>query len=326
MRNRVIKILLIIILPLTGSYFFYQKASFLYEEPNALRDKMGYLYDGGAKHDVLFLGSSRVLRHIDPRVIDSICHVDSYNLGVEGMLITELRMMVRVCIRQGKAPRVLVLEVDPPTLQVEPAYYDFTSLLDYAGRDTVVYNALAAGQDLYKHKWKYPFYILQKYSAINDGFKVNVFLEGTEKFHRRIETLWGDAYLAPYYKGFRPKCMEYHYAETPPFRVPWQEKGIELLRDIIHTCREHNIRMVLVTAPVYKDYYRIFLNADSLAGRIEVLANEEHVPYFNMMRDTLSMDRQNFINPDHLNCRGAELYSAELASMLSRLKEEGAKQ
>jgi len=320
MHNRVIKILLIITLPLTGAYFFYQKASFYYEEPNALRDKMEYLYNGGGRHDMLFMGSSRVLRHIDPRVMDSICHVDSYNLGVEGMLITELRMMLRVCIRKGKAPRVLVLNVDPSSLQTEQAYYDFTALMDYAARDTVVYNAMAAVQDLYKHRWKYPVYRLQKYFAINDGFKADVFFEGTEKFHRRMETLWDNASLAPYYKGFRPRCTGYRDGITPPFHVPWQEKGFELLRDIIHTCREHGIRLVLVTAPMYKGYDRIFLNADSLAGRIESLANEENVPYFNMIRDSLSMDKQNFINPDHFNCRGAKLYSVELATLLSRLK------
>jgi len=131
--------------------------------------------------------------------------------------------------------------------------------------------------------------------------------------------LWGDTATGTGYKGYRPKCEDYHEPKTPPFHVTWQTRGFELLRDVIHTCRENEIRLVLVTAPMYKDYGSLFLNADSLAAGIAALAREENVVYFNKMRDSVSVDKQNFINIDHLNCRGAALYSAELAALLSRL-------
>lgn len=319
MRLRLIKILLIIVLPLAGSYLFYHKAGFFYKEPNSFRDKMEYLYDGAGPKDVLFLGSSRVLRHIDPRVVDSICHVDSYNLGVEGMNIPELRMMLRVCIGRGKAPKVLVLNIDPSNLQTEQVFFDLPDLLDYAARDTVVYHAMAEVQCIYRDRWKYQCYRLQRYAAINDGFKVDALSEGEEKFHRRIVALWGDTVAGGGYKGYRPKCEDYHEPKMPSFRVPWQTRGFGLLRDVIHTCRENDIKVVLVTAPMYKDYGSLFENADSLAAGIAMLAREENVVYFNRMRDSVSMDKANFINIDHLNCRGAALYSAELAALLRRL-------
>jgi len=319
MRRRIIKILLIIVLPVIGSFLFYRKVSFVYEAPNAFRDKMNYLYDSAHKHDMLFLGSSRVLLHIDPRVIDSVCHVDSYNLGVEGLTIAELRMMLDVCIRQGKAPRVLVLNVDPATLEVVGVYYNFDQVFDYALRDSVVYRTMAAVQDRYKYKWKYFFYKLQKCLGINDGFKMEGLTESTEKFHQRVRSLWGDTgvYLG---KGFRPSHASYHAPYEPPSRAPWQEEGFELLNDIIHTCKEQGIRLVLVTAPVYKDYYKVIINADSMAEKIEASAKSGNVPYLNMMKDTLSMDKQYFYNTNHLNFGGAELYSMELASRLSRLE------
>jgi len=325
MRNRIIKICLVIALPAVVSFFFYKEASLFYSENKVFRQKMAWLYDSAARNDMLFLGSSRVFHHIDPRVIDSICHVDSYNLGMDGLNIAELRMMLYVSIERSKAPRTLVMNVDPSTFKVDPPYYDFTDLLDYAAKDTMIYRLMASVQDVYRHQWKYPFFQLQKYMTINDGFKVDAVLEGTEKYRRRIRALHEEDCPPIDYKGFQPECDGYHELFVPPFSESSQGVAFDLLRDIIHVCKAHDVRLVLVTAPMYKDYSRIFLNADSVLSRVSLVAREENTPYFNMIRDSLSMDRDNFNNLVHLDRRGAALYSIQLAHILRRLmdKEKG---
>jgi hypothetical protein len=42
------------------------------------------VFESKAPHDILFIGSSRTHRSIDPRIIDSICGTNSFNAGVEG--------------------------------------------------------------------------------------------------------------------------------------------------------------------------------------------------------------------------------------------------
>jgi hypothetical protein len=326
MRNRIIKICLIIALPVVVSFFFYKKTALFYSENKIFQEKMAYLYDSAARNDVLFLGSSRVFHHIDPRIIDSMCHVDSYNLGMDGLNIAELRMMLYVSISKSKAPRTVVMNVDPSSFKVDPPYYGFTDLLDYTSRDTMVYRVMASVQDVYKHKWRYPFYRLQKYLAINDGFKVDALVEGTEKYRRRVQALHEDTCVPVEYKGFRPECDGYHELFVPPFSEPSQGLAFDVLRDIIHVCKQHDVRLVLVTAPMYKDYSSIFLNADSVLTRVSALAREENTPYYNMIRDSLSMDKDNFNNLVHLGRRGAASYSIRLARILCRQPEKAKEQ
>jgi hypothetical protein len=323
MRNRIIKICSIIVLPAVISFFYYRKAALFYSENKVFQEKMAYLYDSAARNDVLLLGSSRMYRHVDPRVIDSICHVDSYNFGMEGLNIAELRMMLYVGIEKSKAPRTLVMNVDPSSFEVNTPYYGFTDLLSYAARDTMIYRVMASVQDVYRHKWKYPFYRMQKYTAINDGFKVDALLEGTEKYRRRVQTLHADTCAPIDYKGYSPECDGYHELFVLPFSEPCQGEAFGLLRDIIHVCKEHGVRLVLVTAPMYKDYSQIFLNADSILNKVSTVAREENTPYFNMIRDSLSMDKSNFSNLVHLGRRGAALYSIQLARILNRLPDTG---
>lgn len=287
MRSRIIKICLIITLPAGLSFFYYRKASLFYSENKVFREKMAYLYDSAARHDMLLLGSSRMYRHADPRVIDSLCHVNSYNLGMEGLNIVELRMMLYVSIEKSKVPRMLVMNVDPSSFEVNAPYYGFTDLLGYAARDTMIYRVMASVQDVYKHKWKYPFYQLQKYMAINDGFKLDAFLEGTEKYRRRVQPLQAGGCPPIEYKGFSPECDGYHELFVPPFSEPCQARAFDLLRDIIHVCKQHGVKLVLVTAPMYKGYNNVFLNADSILSKVSTLAREENTPYFNMIRELL---------------------------------------
>jgi len=322
MRRRFVKISLILLLPLLPAYFYYRKISFFYKDNIVFRTKMDYLYHGTSKPDILFLGSSRTFRHIDPRIIDPICHVYSYNLGMDALNMAELRMMLYLSIEQGKIPRTLVLNIDPSSFEVEHPVFNFVDLLPYASRDTVVYQAMASVQEVYKWKWKYPFYRMQLLTAVNDGFKVDALVSGTDKFRRKAGALAPDTCAPPYYKGFMPECDGFHETKVRPFYQPWEEKGFGLLKDIIDTCKRRDIRLVLVVAPMYKGYDKLFLNGDELLGRAEKIAKESGVPFFNMIRDSLSMDKQNFYNLVHLNRRAASIYSTRLAYMLKALDEE----
>jgi hypothetical protein len=110
-----------------------------------------------------------------------------------------------------------------------------------------------------------------------------------------------------------------HYEETyvNPFDVKFQEKGLDLLQDIIDTCRQRRIRVVFITAPMYFVYRETFLNSSAVLSRVSELARRDSISYFNMIDDSLlSRHKEDFFNFVHLNGRGAEQYSLELAELL----------
>jgi hypothetical protein len=317
MRQTIIKVLLIVGVPAVISFFYYRKLAGFAPGDTLLRQKMDWLYSAPDKPGVIFLGSSRMLNHIDPRIIDSVCRVDSYNLGLDGVNITEMRMLLKVCIEVGKVPKFLVINLDHSSFDAEDAVWSFTDLLYYAERDTVVFHAMADGQDVFAYKWKYPFYRLQKVMSLNDGLKLNAFFKRDAVLRRKFRDDNGP--VSYYYKGFRGVYRGYSGTYVNPFEAKFQEKGFGMLRDIIRLCRQEGIRLVLVTAPMYKDYRATFLNAGAVLGRLREEAVRGGVPYFDLIDDSLARRRENFYNFVHLNGWAAERYSLELANILNRL-------
>jgi hypothetical protein len=317
MRQTIIKLLLIVGVPAVICFFYYRKlAGFAPGDP-LLRQKMDWLYSAPDKPGVLFLGSSRMLNHIDPRIIDSVCRTDSYNLGLDGVNITEMRMLLKVCIEVGKVPKFLVINLDPSSFDAEDPVWSFTDLLSYAEKDTVVFHAMADGQGVFACKWKFPFYRLQRVMSLNDGLKLKAFYKSDAELRRELRD--GDEPASYYYKGFRAVYAGYSETYVNPFEAKFQEKGFGMLRDIIRLCRQRGIRLVLVTAPMYKAYKATFQNAGAVLGRLREEAVRGGVPYFDLIDDSLAQRRENFFNFVHLNGWAAERYSLELANILNRL-------
>jgi hypothetical protein len=316
-RKRIFKILLIVGLPLVASLFFYRRLVLFYPKEELLHTKMDWLYSKGDRPDILYLGSSRTMNHIDPRVIDSVCGTQSYNLGLNAFNIAEMRMQLRVCLANGKAPKVLAVNLDPSSFSTHSAVYSFPQLLSYADRDTTIRNSMAGVVDVFQWRWKYPFYRLQVLTAFNDGFKVDALLEGKE--YRREKAVFDrgqeEGFRADY-RGFVPIYEAYTETYVSPFNEKYDEKGFELLRDLVHLCRQNHIQPVFFTAPMYRDYRKIFLNTSEILKRVEGILRAERAPYFNMIDDSLPYRKTDFFNFVHLNGWAAERYSLKLALIL----------
>lgn len=316
MRRRIFKIVSILGLPIATSIYFYTKLAACDTGDDDLRQKMDWLYAPGEKPDILFLGSSRVLNLVDPRVIDSVCGTKSYNLGLYNWHLAEMRMQLRVCLETGKVPHIIVFNLDPASFDVRDPVYSFTDVLAYAAKDSVVYNSMSAVQDVYVHKWKYPFYRLQKLTAVNDGVKVKDLWRSEDAICGEVAGRRGKYEPMSVSRGFSPDYEKYSEIYVAPYNEKFDEMGFELLRDMIRLCRNNGIKPVFVTAPMYKDYRTIYLNAEYVLSRAGEVAREEGVPYFNMIDDSMSLHKENFYNFVHLNGWAAERYSLRLAVIL----------
>jgi hypothetical protein len=316
MRKVFIKMILVIGLPVGFSIFYYNKLAVYYEEETTLKIKMDYLYSSGDKPDIIFLGSSRALDDIDPHVIDSVCRIRSYNLGAEQAHVGEMRMLFNVCVERGKIPRVVVVNIDPSSFQVDKPIFDFPDILSYAEKDTVVYDCMAPIEDVYAHKWKYPFYRLQQLMSVNDGFKVHALVKGKQAFRREIRAMDAMSAGVLHENGFYADYDPYEDTYVNPFNEKFEEKGSDLLQDIVDTCRQRGIRVIFITAPMYSSYREIYLNSDAILSRVSELARRDSVPYFNMIDDSLSRHKENFYNFVHLNGWGAARFSLEVARLL----------
>ena len=77
------------------------------------------IFKDNLKYDVLIMGNSRGFSHFNPRIIDSVCHVNSYNLGLGGYPINAQIAAYHGYKARNGTPRLIVQQVDFVTLDIE---------------------------------------------------------------------------------------------------------------------------------------------------------------------------------------------------------------
>ena len=63
-------------------------------------------------YDMIFIGSSRTIYQIYPKIIDSICSMNTFNAAITGARISDFDMILRGYLVNHPAPKVLVLNID----------------------------------------------------------------------------------------------------------------------------------------------------------------------------------------------------------------------
>ena len=84
-----------------GNEIFYRNDSERFKELK--KDKPSY--------DIIFLGTSRTYAHNDPRIIDSITGLSSYNFGVSGANLLEMNLWFDIYLQHHQSPKLVVLDL-----------------------------------------------------------------------------------------------------------------------------------------------------------------------------------------------------------------------
>src|SRR5438445_6202232 len=113
------------------SFVVFTKQVQKYEVHNT--ERLSELLLNHTYYDLIFLGSSRTHFGVNPKIIDSICGLRSYNAGVEGGNLYEFEMMLKSYLENHPSPRYVVLNFDlhsfADTSRIfnYPVYFPYTS-------------------------------------------------------------------------------------------------------------------------------------------------------------------------------------------------------
>lgn len=311
-------VLIISALVLFGLYSFYKagyKRYYAFEHA-----RLSELINGNEYHDVLFLGSSRSYFHVNPRVIDSVTGIKTFNGGIEGGNILETNLILKCYLASHKSPKVVVIDLSAPSLNIMSApgfrpifnpnrYYPF---LD----NPYVFEALKPYKrvHLLKHL---PF---SQFTEADDVLKQAALMGnlGRGSLGSNINT----------YKGYRQQSSD-------TLRLPFkkqhsvtnfkiEDQGVALLKESIELCKSKGIKVIITYAPVYNS-----LDEDmnpEFFPTVEKICSAYSVPYWNYRKNMLSRYHKLFFDEIHLNDAGTYIYSLMLGKDISNHLQGFAKQ
>ena len=261
-------------------------------------------------NDVLIMGNSRGFSHFNPRIIDSICRVNSYGLGLGGYPINAQISEYHCYKAHNGTPKVIVQQVDFMTLNMEDDIrhqHDserfFPTVYDKSMRKEL--KQLGYGfWELYCPLYRYNGY--QK--VIKDGL---------------LEFLGIRHYVErPAYKGFSPEKGKWNgeiAASMDSIGILMDARAITLFERYLDECKNDGVYVLLVNSPVYSQTTKKVKNMDRLNNYFDSIAPKYGFKYLNYTENyPLCDDTLNFCVSVHMNPEATDQFSCDFAhDMLS---------
>jgi hypothetical protein len=266
---------------------------------------MNYLMNiKNEKNDIIYIGSSRILRHIDPVVIDSVAGLKGYNLGFDDGSIIYINMVLCKYLYDHPTPKYVVIAIDQFTFRNgRSTIYNYADYQPYIA-DSMVSACLLPYYPEYAPKSLKEKYSLFQRTIAKPDFFFNIYKY--LKFH-----LSGHDTPDPM-KGFSPIDASWEktiHKAIQPFSEPYTRQEQMIIQQMASICKEKGVKLIWICPPAYIDSLKKGSNYNAIDDSIQTMANSYHVPYWKYTDVYISKSRENFSNVEHLNAKGAILFS-----------------
>lgn len=303
------KIALLAIVPLAIMYgFAYQVDKGLQQSHHRYYAEWNDLFLGKINADVLILGSSRAEYHISPKILDSMLHINSYNLGMSGWHFDMQYARYQLYRVHNKKPKTIILNVDLYGFAKRKDVVDPKQFLPYL-QEPILRQTLAGHKGDFD--WKDDYLPLYKYRG-----DLHLFFEGlypvrqTDKYKGYIgnDLVWNKDFEA-FKKKYSKKGVK--YTLSPSFK--------KMLDGFAADCQREGIKLILLYAPEYYEVQPLYKNKQVFVDYWKATALKYKATFLDYTNDSLCFQRRYFYNSQHLNKHGSELFTAKLAHTMQAL-------
>lgn len=253
------------------------------------------IYNDTTYYDLVINGSSRAWVQYDPHILDSILHLNTYNLGIDGSAINrQIIKYHKYCELHGQ-PKYLLQNIDIFTM-ARTFGYEREQFFPYFFYD----KDLLHKADKYEH-----FTLLEKYIP----------------YYRYIGIDLHD-WDAGLYKGYCGQDKAWDgsmFSQMDTVQVSSDSSMLRLFDDFLTEQAHLGTRVILVYSPIYHRVIDKCPDTGKMYTMYDSLAIKHHLSILNYIEMPLCYDTAYFYNATHLNRQGAEIFTTRLAQDLDSM-------
>lgn len=326
-RLLVFALIVLLVSGLLSAYFYSRADKVIPKEETTLKETVNFLNDDTTTYDIIFIGSSRIWVHIDPRIIDSMMGVNSRCVAIDGSTISEQFILLKKYIQHHRAPKMIVLGMDYSTLEGRHLPYDYPDYYEFMD-DTAFSSILKRVNFHFQYNFFFSRYdgFIQK-SARTDYQKFAM-TSSALGLSRKFENLSDEpSWLKEVatYKGYAGLNRKWSAQADNELRtkinVTYDDLGVELFKNFIVTSKSYAAHTITMFPPVYSGLEKN-ASIDKYYAEVSRIAGEQNVPFWNYTSDTLCGAKKYFYNAWHLNQTGAELFTRTVATDIKTYLEK----
>ena len=248
--------------------------------------------------DIVIVGSSRAAHHYVSRKIADSLAMTAYNVGLDGCFYLDNCFMMH-SILSRYSPKMILLEIDGGAL-FNDTRNPLEGLYHYYGKDEYAKNIIDQEEgkmtgvklmsSLYRHN-------ANSFKTIGNGIK-------------GLRSKVQDPLLGYNPIPFKKKLTELELEKQSNDKTNniLSDRKIELLDNLLTLAKEKNVKVILISSPVFKalpDNYRN-ISQDKIAE----IANKYGFEYWDYSTNPLFLEHPEWFNDAaHLNERGADCFT-----------------
>jgi len=266
--------------------------------------------DGGIDADLVVMGSSRAVVHVSPKIIDSLLDLNSYNLGLNGFNFFLHKNRLDFYLEKNNAPKYIIHCLDVHTLEKKEELFQDIQFLPYLNNATIR-KMTQQYEGLTLSDYNVPFFRYRKHHdlirvGLEEFFETKHYTSNKKKGHYTYYQTWVDE---PY-EAFKKKY---------PINIESDSIVYQLFDSYLLEAKKSGIKVFLVYPPYYHEAQKITVNRASILNQYQDLAKKHEIPFWDYSNDSLSLDKKFFMDYNHLNKGGMELFSKRLSEQIEDL-------
>ena len=266
--------------------------------------------DNNLDNDLVLIGASSCWAHYNPRILDTILHISTYNLGIDGHTWYPFQpLRYYTYVKYAKAPKYVIINIDMVTFGLLSVPYEREQFFPYFWIDDSLVSQIRECKnitfmDRYCPMWRYVGYRHWIEVGMASCFGKSHFDDdGVYKGQRGNIYPWDRASL---------RTMDSVTIENDDIVVD------SLLQFIVQR-KSKGQHVILVKTPIYYELQQRFTNKESMNLLYDSIANVAGVTLIDYWDHPIVNDSTFFCNSTHLNKRGADSISVQLALDLQSL-------
>jgi len=256
--------------------------------------------------DLIIQGSSRAKVQYSTAILDSVCHLNTYNMGMDGSPFDVQYARFRACINNGIIPKTIIQNVDYETITTNTPTYQSFFFLPYlqnkAFKKQIEREKLLPGYKISIPFLKYSGELKIAMIGLSETFNFHHFVSDRYKGYKSNDAPW----IAPDFKHHTKAAF------TP-------DRNVEIIfESFLEECKSLNIHLIMVYSPAYCKLNE-YIDKEDIIKYFTHYSQQYNIPFLNYSDDSISLDTLNYYNVTHLNKRGAEKFSLQLAQDIDSL-------
>lgn len=266
------------------------------------------IFDGNINSDILINGSSRATNHYSTTILENKLGLSVYNIGIEGYRFEMQYERFKIYLKNNKKPKIVLQNLESFLLERNSELFNSTQFLPYLD-DSDIQRATNGYKGEFGFAYRFPLYRYNsnlQYASI--GFLNYFGLIKTSspkiKGYLGIDSIW-DGSFDKYKKQHRTGIIQ-------PLDLEVEKDFLEFLS----YCKNNGIKLVLIYSPEYFEMQKLTLNRSEILEKFRGMASAYDAIFLDYSDSRISYDRQYFSNSQHMNRKGAELFSTILADDL----------